>query len=206
MCDPMSIAVTAMTVVSTGAQMYGQQQQYEAAAQRAEAQNKMYAQNRQNTYKALGREYGDINTRQSQEQQLATEEKEQRTRESRSQMARSRVAAGEAGISGNTVHLGLRDIGGAAARDRSTIDRNLNWTLGQLQRQKQSRQTAAVNRINSVSKGQPPSRGAALAGMASTAASGVTQAASLQPQNNSFGGSSPRPYGGSGWANKTYTR
>lgn len=203
MCDPVSIASTAMTVVSTGAQMYGQQQQYEMAAQRAEAQNKMYTQNRQNTYKALGREYGDINTRQSQEQQAATEEKEQRTREARSQMARARVAAGEAGITGNTVHLGLRDIGGSAARDRSTIDRNLNWTLGQLQRQKQSRQTAAVNRINSVSKGQPPSKGAALAGMASTAASGVASMASMQPQNNSYGSSS---YGGSGWANKTYTR
>ena len=175
MCDPVSIASTAMTVVSTGAQMYGQQQQYEMAAQRAEAQNKMYTQNRQNTYKALGREYGDINTRQSQEQQAATEEKEQRTREARSQMARARVAAGEAGITGNTVHLGLRDIGGSAARDR----------------------------FNSVSKGQPPSKGAALAGMASTAASGVASMASMQPQNNSYGSSS---YGGSGWANKTYTR
>ncbi|MCW4147919.1 hypothetical protein OM427_00020 [Halomonas sp. 18H] len=206
MCDPYMIAATTMTAISTGAQVYGQQQQYEAAVDQAEAQRNMYKRNRQNTYKALGREYGDINTRQIQEQQKATEEKEERTREARSQMARARVSAGEAGITGNSVSAGLRDISGAAARDRSTIDRNLNWTLGQLQRQKQSRQTQAVNRINSVPKGQAPSKGAAYAGMASTAASGATQVAGMQPQNNSYGSNSGRSYGGSGWANQTYTR
>ena len=202
MCEPMTIAAVAMAV-GTASSMYGQQQQYEMAAQRAEAQNKMYARNRENAYKSLGAEYGDINTRQSQEQQRAVEEKEQRTREARAKMARARVAAGEAGITGNTVSLGLRDISGAAARDRSTIDRNLNWTLGQLQRQKQSRRTAAVSRINSVSKGQKPSQGAYIAGMASTAAEGASSMASMQPQNNSYGASS---YSGSGWANKTYTQ
>jgi hypothetical protein len=201
----MTIAATAMAV-GTGAQIYGQQQQYEAAAQRAQAQNQMYDQNRQNTYKALGIEYGDINTRQSQEQQKAVEDKEQRTRESRAQMARARVAAGEAGISGNSVRLGLRDISGAAARDRSTMDRNLNWTLGQLQRQKESRRTQSINRITSVPKGQAPSRGAALAGMASTAAGGAAQIAGMQPQNNSYGSTAAKPYSGSGWANQSYTR
>lgn len=206
MCDPTAIAATAMTVVSTGAQMYGQQQQYEAAVDQAEAQRNVFKQNRQNTYRALGREYGDINTRQSQEQQKAIEDKEERTREARSSMARARVAAGEAGIRGNSVSAGLRDISGAAARDRSTIDRNLNWTLGQLQRQKQSRQTQAVNRINSVPPGQAPSRGAAMAGVASTAAQGASSLASMQTQNNSYGNSKASPYGGSGWANQTYRR
>lgn len=121
-------------------------------------------------------------------------------------MARARVAAGEAGITGKSVHLGLRDISGAAARDRSTIDRNLDWTLSQLQRRKQSARTSTINRINSVPKGQEPSRGTALAGMASTAAGGTASLASMQPSNQSYGSTSAKPYGGSGWANQTDTR
>ena len=159
MCEPMTIAATAMAV-QTGVGMMQQNMQYDMAAQRAEAQNQMYKKNRENAYQALGRQYGDIGERQSQEQQRAAEEKEQRTREARAQMARARVAAGEAGITGNSVRLGMREISATASRDRSTIDRNLDWTLSQLQRRKRGAKTSTINRINSMQTGQAPSEGA----------------------------------------------
>lgn len=199
MCEPMTIAAS-MMAVQTGTSMMQQQMQYDAAGKQAEAQTEMFRQNRENAYKALGQQYGDINTRQSQEQQRAAEDKEQRTREARAQMARARVAAGEAGITGNSVRAGLNDISGAAARDRSTIDRNLNWTLSELQRNKTSARTSAINKINSVQPGQKPSSAARNLGLASTAAGGAAQIASMQPGNGSFGSSGGQSSGGSsGW-------
>lgn len=184
MCEPMAIAATA---ISTASSMYGQYQQHEMAEKQAEAQTEMYRQNRERTYEALGRQYGDINQRQSQEQQKATEDKEEINRQARADMARARVQAGESGIYGNSVKAGLRDISGAAARDRSTINRNLDWTLSSLQNQKQSARSSSVNRINSVQPGQKPSNGALAAGLASTAAEGAMSMSSMQPQNNSYG-------------------
>lgn len=204
MCEPMTIAATMMGV-QTVTSMMGQQTQYAAQKQQAEAQNRMYEQNRTNAYKALGHQYGDIGTRQDQEKVAVAEQKEQRAREARAQMARARVASGEAGISGNSVRIGMRDISGAASRDFSTMDRNLSWTLAQLQTQKRSARTSTINQINSVQKGQKPSSSARYLGMASTAAQGATQIATMQPKNLGYtGSSSPTPYA-KGWASRVQT-
>ncbi|WP_189468409.1 virion core protein, T7 gp14 family [Litchfieldella qijiaojingensis] len=175
----MTIAATTMAVASAGS-MYVQHEQAEA---RAEYQSEMYQRNKQNSYDALAQRYGDIGERQSQEQQAAAERKEEVTRQARAQMATARVMAGESGVSGNSVDTALRDISGAAARDRSTIDQNLEWTLGQLQRQKQSSRTGTVNRINSVQPGQKPSNLALGLGAASSAAQGYMQYDSVKPES-----------------------
>lgn len=179
MCDPTSIAAATMAVASAGSQ-YMQHEQAEAQAER---QTQMYERNKQNTYEALGQKYGDINARQSQEQQAAAEKKEEITRKARSEMASARVKAGESGVTGNSVDMALRDISGAAARDRSTVDKNLDWTMGQMQRQKTSSHTNAKNRVNSVQPGQEPSDTALGLGIANSAAQGYMQYSSVKPQS-----------------------
>ncbi|APX92576.1 hypothetical protein BWR19_06250 [Halomonas sp. 1513] len=183
MCEPVAIATTALSV---GSQMYGQHQQYKVASAQADAQNQMYAQNRQQTYEALGDQYADVGIRQSQEQQTSRDSQEEVTHQARAAMATARVSAGEAGVSGSSVRMGLRDIGASAARDRATLDRNKDWTIGQLQRQKTGLQSSASNRISSLPRGQSPSTSAALVGMAGTAAQGYANHQSMQPKNNPY--------------------
>lgn len=189
MCGAGAIAAATMAITSAGS-MYMQHEQAEA---QADYQDTMYQRNRENSYDALSQRYGDIGTRQSQEQQAASERKEEVTRKARAEMATARVMAGESGVSGNSVDMALRDISGAAARDRSTVDQNLEWTLGQLQRQKTSSQTNAKNRINSVQPGQEPSDSALGIGLVNTAAQGYMQYDSVKPNSggggNSGGGS-----------------
>lgn len=198
MCEPMTIAATTMAVASSVTQ-------YQTASAKADAQTDMYEQNRENANQALARQYGDISERQSQEAQAAGEAKGRETREARSQMARARVASGESGVTGNSVRLGLRDIGGAAARDRSTIDRNLSWTLSGLQQDKRSARTSTVNKINSVSPGQQPSQAALALNVGSQVAGGYMKAQNIKPKTSS---TSPKPqsYGGSTWSSSVDTR
>ncbi|ATJ82026.1 hypothetical protein ACFPTY_03500 [Halomonas beimenensis] len=179
MCDPYSIASTMMTVASAGSQYIGYRQQ----AAQAESQTAMYKQNRRNALTALTRQYGDIGQRQVQEQEAAYQRKEELTRQERARRARARVKAGESGVSGHSVNMALRDISGAAARDRSTVGRNLDWTLGQLQRRKHSARTKAENRINAVQPGQKPSKLALGIGLASTATRGYTRFLKSSPRS-----------------------
>jgi hypothetical protein len=160
-----------------------QYQQSQAAEAKAEQQTKLYDQNRKNSYKALAQEYGDIGARQSQEQAASAERKEEIARQERAERASAIVRAGEAGVSGTSVSLGLGDVSGAAARDRSTVTRNLEWTMGQLQRRKASAQTGTINRINSMQKGSAPSKSALGIGIANSAASSYMNYESTKPKS-----------------------
>jgi len=175
MCNP---ALAAGAMFAT--QAVSQYQQYQVAESQAEYQNSLYQQNRENSFKALAQQYGDIGARQAQEQQASSEKKEEITRAERAKRAAAIVRSGEAGISGNTVNLNLGDISGAASRDRSAVNKNLEWTMGQLQRQKASAQTGAVNRINSVQKGTSPSKTALGVGLANSATSSYLQYESVK--------------------------
>lgn len=177
MCNP-ALAAAGMFATSAASQ-YGQ---YQAAQAQASMQNAIYDRNRQNAFRALAQEYGDISYRQSQEQQAAAEHKEEIARAERAQRASAIVRAGEAGITGLTPGMILRDISGAASRDRSTVSRNLEWTLGQLQRSKASAQTNTINQINSMQRGQSPSRLALGIGVANSAANSYMQYQSVKPQ------------------------
>lgn len=176
MCDPMIMMSSALAMAST-------YQQHETAEARAEAQTKLYERNKTNANVALAQQYNDIGLRQQQEQQAAVQDRQALAREARARMATSRVAAGEAGVSGISVEMGLRDISGAAARDTSTVNQNLEWTLGQLQRQKQSARTGAKSRVNSVQPGQKPSSTALGLNLANTALQGYGQYSSTKPKS-----------------------
>lgn len=179
MCEPVTIAAGLMAVTSAA----GQYQSFKAAEAQAEYQNDYYEQNKQQANAALAQQYNDIGIRQQQEQVAARQQKEEIGRQARADMATARVAAGAAGVSGLSVERGLRDISGAASRNYSNIDQNLDWTMGQLERQKKSVQTGTASRISSVQKGQQPSKMALGIGLANTAASGYMQHDSLAPKS-----------------------
>ena len=179
MCEPMTIMAATMFATSAASQY----QQYQVAGAQAEQQTKLYEQNRTNSYKALAQEYGDIGARQSQEQAASSERKEEIARQERAERASAIVRAGEAGVSGNSVALGLGDISGAAARDRSTVTRNLEWTMGQLQRRKASAQTSTINRINSMQTGSAPSKSALGLGIVNSGASSYMAYESSKPKD-----------------------
>jgi len=179
MCEPVTIMAATMFATSAASQY----QQYQVAGAQAEQQTKLYEQNRTNSYKALAQEYGDIGARQSQEQAASSERKEEIARQERAQRASAIVRAGEAGVSGNSVALGLGDISGAAARDRSTVTRNLEWTMGQLQRRKASAQTSTINRINSMQTGSAPSKSALGLGIVNSGASSYMAYESSKPKD-----------------------
>ena len=179
MCTPTSIAAGAMFATSAASQY----QQYQVAGAQAEQQTKLYEQNRTNSYKALAQEYGDIGARQSQEQAASAERKEEIARQERAERASAIVRAGESGVRGTSVALGLGDISGAAARDRSTVTRNLEWTMGQLQRRKASAQTSTINRINSMQTGSAPSKSALGLGIVNSGASSYMAYESSKPKD-----------------------
>ena len=179
MCEPTTIMAATMFATSAASQY----QQYQVAGAKADQQDALYARNKGNSFKALAQEYGDIGARQSQEQAVSSENKEEIARNERAKRASATVRAGESGISGNSVALGLGDISGAAARDRSTVTRNLEWTMGQLQRRKSSAKTGAVNRINSMQKGQAPSSTALGLGVLNSGASSYMQYESTKPKD-----------------------
>lgn len=178
MCGVTAVAAATMAITSA-ASAYGQ---YQTAEAQAEYQNERYEQNKKNANEALAQKYGDIGVRQQQEQDAAAQRREDLSREAAAKRATSRVAAGEAGISGNSVAMALGDISGAAARDRSNVNANLDWTLGQLQRQKQSARTQTKGQINSVQQGQEPSKAALGVNLANTAASSYMQYDQVKPQ------------------------
>lgn len=177
MCSPTAMIATSM-VVGAG-QQYMQYQQQSAMAS---AQSRRYEKNQDNAYEAMSQQYIDIGQRQQQEQQKALQDKEKIARERRAKMATSRVAAGEAGIRGLSVEQGLRDISGAASRDITNVNTNLDWTMQSLQKKKESVRSGTTNRINSMSPGQKPSKAAAGLGLASTGIKAYGQYGSIAPK------------------------
>lgn len=150
MCSPTLAVTTALTVASTAVS-------YQQQTKQAEAQAEYMQQSQQNSYTALNEQYEDIGAREQQEQASASQDRDKIERERRAKMATARVASGEAGILGNSIDLGLRDISGAAARDTSTVNTNLDWTLQSMQRQKKSAATQTQSQINSMQPTQGPS-------------------------------------------------
>jgi hypothetical protein len=102
MCDPISIAAITASVGSSIAGYAGQRQQ---AKQQAAFQAQSAAAERQ---RAL-QEQSSIRMRQAQEQEATARELEQVSRKSQEALARARVSAGEAGVSGVSVQALMDD-------------------------------------------------------------------------------------------------
>mgnify|MGYP001770658004 CR=1 FL=1 len=152
MCEPMTIAAVTMAVASAGSAVAG----YQGAKAQAEMQNKMFEQNKLNSYEAMRQGYLTYQQRQQQESAAAAQDIQARRLEAVQQTATSNVAAGEAGVSGFSVERVLRDIGATASRDISTIEQNRDWNFSQINNEMLGLKTQTKSRILSVPKGMKP--------------------------------------------------
>lgn len=174
MCEPISIAAATLAI-SAAATSYGYVQQSEQADAQNEAIEDNYERTRQEAVAAFERDTTDIARRQVQEQDAAAQQREQFTREYDAVRAQTVTSAGERGIAGLSLDALLGDLAGQQATRLRTTNDNLNMTLQQLQREKESAGFAAQSRVNSVNR--TPVAGPSLVGLGLTIAGQAVNAA-----------------------------
>ena len=116
MCDPVTIATTAVGALSSAAQYQGQRQQ---AKQQARFQDKAMEAERQ---RAL-QEQSSIRMRQAQEQEATNRELGDVAMKARESMARATVSAGESGVAGASVDALIDDFTRQEAEYRMGVGR-----------------------------------------------------------------------------------
>jgi len=149
-CEPVTIMSVALSAASSVVGFMGQQ---EAARE----QDRAYEANRRNALMAFENNNLQTNLRIAQEQEAAAQERQKTSLEARAARARTQVAAGEMGVQGNTVDLLLQDIVDAEDRSIGNTDKNLDWSVAQHEASKKGQSYQALDRINSVQRGQKPS-------------------------------------------------
>lgn len=150
MCDPITLTTLAISVASSAAGFVSEMQGAAAQTQYAE-------QNKVNARVAYEDTTRAINEQQSQALEAAAADKFDTALEARSARATNAVAAGESGISGNTVDGLMRDIYAQQGRYEDRINENTDWSIAQLQQQKRGAGAQMVDRTNAVQPGQKPS-------------------------------------------------
>ncbi|MGY5795207.1 virion core protein, T7 gp14 family len=154
MCDPISLGV-----ISAGlgvAQAVGQYAQQNAAY---EAQQQAYNDNKASAQAAFSSEQNTLQQRQLQEQEAEAQRSYDMSQEyirARETAENSAVDRGQAGLS---IEGLLGDIDQQEAERQQRSNKNLEWTLEELQAQKEASGGEMVSRVNSVSKGTKPSFG-----------------------------------------------
>ncbi len=150
MCEAVALLTFAVSAASTAVGYVGQQQQ-------AEAQNAMYAQNRANAIADFENKQKQATIRQIQEQEAASAARFDTNVEARKAKATAITAAGETGVNGLSIEGILAEYSGRAARANDRVDQQTDWTMAQLQTEKEGFGYGAVDKINSVSRGTSPS-------------------------------------------------
>lgn len=152
MCNPLILAAATFAVSAASAVS-----SHVSQVQQAKTQDAIYQRNARAANEAAIQDYANLGLRQQQEQIAGEQERQQSTLEARQAAATTRVAAGEAGISGLSVNALLMDIYGQDARYRDSVRQQEEWTVDQLQREKEGVKASAIDRTNSVQPGQRPS-------------------------------------------------
>lgn len=152
MCDFIAVLGLAISAAQGVMQYQAQQAQYEQ-------QERIYEQNRLNALAAFRDQQQATNIRQIQEQETAAQERMDTALEARAARATAMTAAGESGVTGFSVEHLMRDYYAREQRFNDRVDTNLDWTMQQLQLEKKQQGYRALDRINSVPRGTPPSFG-----------------------------------------------
>lgn len=206
MCEPTTIAMAAMAVVSTayGIHESNTQQNYaEAVAkQNADLQNAAAMENN----KLQNRQ---LNMQQLQESEATALQKHQQRLAVQKEVATARVGAGESGVAGLSIDSLFSDIIRQGANNMTTLDRNLEDANAQRDVEKRALQnnTWAGLQNPSFYKGKNQTLGAGLqiasAGMSAYTAAGGTfgsgaKTPSYQKQLSSARAAGTGTYGGMG--------
>ena len=172
MCNP---------ALAAGASVLQGIQQQNAAVDAANRQNAAYRENVNNSFTAFQDENRSLNRRIGQESDAKAQNSFAKMIEALRLQGRAQTAAGEAGVSGNSVSALLNDLTRQEGVAQNTISRNFENTKMQLEDQKTSTQATFKNRVNSVQKGYAPSAGDAMLGIALNA--GTSYYAAQQGQD-----------------------
>ena len=148
MCEP-ATAMLVLSVASTAAGLYGQQQQ-------AKAQNAYNEQQAKNTMEAYRANIAQTNLMQSQEQAAATQKINENNRAAEAAKAKALVSAGESGISGLSVDALLADLSGEQARYNESVNQNYQNASMAIDNQRTNAQVNAASQINSLKTPQSP--------------------------------------------------
>lgn len=154
MCAPAAMA--ALSIVSTAASLYGQMQAADAQKQYNEdlARNATIANNQKNA---------QINQRQLQERDAATNKIMANNREAMKAKSTSQVMAANAGVSGLSVDALLSDIGTSQGRYNASVGENLRNTYSGLDWERVNAQNEMTSTFNSMKAPATPNYlGAAL--------------------------------------------
>lgn len=152
MCDALSLAIASFATQAGSAVM-----QHQANSAQAKIQTRMHEINQQNALVDMQRQMADAGTRQLQEYETASAKIEDRRRQALVETSQARAAIGETGASGFTMSALLSQVMGNAGRDVSRIETNRDWTIGQLEREKEGIRAQTISRMNSTPRGVKPS-------------------------------------------------
>ena len=152
MCEAMtmmaaSFAISAVTTVTD----------YIAQAQQTQQHNQMVQQNQEAAQANLRQEYTAVQTRQIQEQDAASVEKQAVASEARAARATALVSAGESGVSGLSVDALLADIYGKEATYKDRVSQNTGFTTQNLTAEMAGLRAKAQDRINGIQPMNGPS-------------------------------------------------
>ena len=139
----------ALSVASTVAGVYGQQQQAKAQ----QAYNDQQAKNAMEAYKA---NLAQTNLMQSQEHAAATQKVNENNRAAEAAKAKALVSAGESGISGLSVDALLANLSGEQARYNESVNQNYENASMAIDNQRTNAQVNAASQINSLKTPQSP--------------------------------------------------
>ena len=167
MCEP--------TIMATLAVAQGLAQYQEGVAQ-AQADQARFDANRLAANDARDLKIQSLNQRMIQEGEAAAEEKMRLGIQALEGEGAALVAAGEAGVSGNSVDLLLQDYTAQKLRGVTTINRNLENVEKQIELEKRGASAEALNRTNSLQQGVMPNFLAAAVGTAANAAAAYNAA------------------------------
>lgn len=142
-----------------------------AAVEQANAQNALYRQNAVNAREAALNDFRALNRRQAQEGDKANQESFQKSIEALQKKSTVTVAAGEGGVSGNSVNRILDSYDRQKSVAQGTIQRNFDYMSEQIGYEKEGAKSQFQNRVNSVQKGYAPSAFQAGLGIATNVAS-----------------------------------
>lgn len=149
MCEPVSLAVAglAMTGVTSITQYVSGKRQAEQANEESKA---FYEANKAESINAANLNIREIGLRESEELLATAAAQQDSFLNEHGVLSTARVAAAEAGISGNSVAAMLNDISTQGSRERVRMDANLDLTTDQLQREKDAVLNQARSNIAAV--------------------------------------------------------
>lgn len=145
MCDP----ITALTIATSAATVYGQQQ----AANAQEAANQRQYQN---IMQARAANINQTNLMQQQEREGAMQKLEQNNLRGRAAQATATVSAGESGISGLSVDALLSDLGTQQNRFNTSVDTNFDRSTQAIAIQRDNASINAASQVNQLKTPQAP--------------------------------------------------